>query len=254
MDDVAFFPDGRSMLIVSHRPFSYFVREVATGEHRSQVIFRYRPATSYAFGPAGRTMFVATRPHPVEEWDLFADAGPWEAKNSDRLWEKLANPNSEAAYAAVRNLLAHPAEAVGFMKARVEVPKPLAADWVAERLKALDAAAFRDREQATSDLVGAGERAIAPLRGAAHCIRRSPRPDSAVLAKVEVQTAEKLRAIRSCEVIEGLGTAEATELLEAWAKGERGTTLVREAKASLGAVEAGRSEIGLGLSRSGRTG
>ncbi|HKB02359.1 MAG TPA: WD40 repeat domain-containing protein [Gemmataceae bacterium] len=232
-DSMTFSPDGRSLLEYSLRPFSYFVREVATGEHRAQVNY-HRPVTGFTFGPAARTVIVSTKGYPVEVWDAIGDAGPWEPAKADRLWDTLARSDTQAAYAAIRNLLAHPAEAGAFLKARVKVPAPLAAEWLAERLKTLDAPAFRDREKATADLAAAGELAIAPLRSALSTASAEARARfQGVLSKVEGLTPEKLRAIRVCEVAEGLGTTDARELLAAWATGPAGTTLTREAAESV---------------------
>jgi hypothetical protein len=46
-------------------------------------------------------------------------------------------------------------------------------------------------------------------------------------------TPDRRRAIRACEVLEGIGTPAARELLAAWAKGTPGATLTREAAESL---------------------
>jgi hypothetical protein len=43
---------------------------------------------------------------------------------------------------------------------------------------------------------------------------------------------DKLRAIRACEVLEGIGSPEARELLSQWAKGPPAATLTREASES----------------------
>jgi WD40 repeat protein len=237
-DSLTFSPDGRSVLTYNHRPFSYYLYEVATGGYRAQVQFR-RPVTSFTFGPAARTLVVAARPHPVEVWDAIGDAGPWEPKEADWLWDALASPDAQGAYVALRNLLKHPPEAAAFLKTHVKVPEPLAADWLAGRLKALDAPAFRDREKATAELAAAGELAVPPLRAAlAAASAEAGARIQGVLSKAELQTPEKLRAVRVCEVADGLGTPEGRTLLEAWAKGDRGTTLVLEARASVERIKA----------------
>jgi hypothetical protein len=46
-------------------------------------------------------------------------------------------------------------------------------------------------------------------------------------------TPDGLRHVRACEVLEGVGTPEATALLRVWAAGPDGARLTAEAKASL---------------------
>jgi hypothetical protein len=53
------------------------------------------------------------------------------------------------------------------------------------------------------------------------------------MEKAEAMTPEKLRAIRCCEILEGLGTPDASVLLENWSRAAPGTTLVREAQESI---------------------
>jgi len=53
-------------------------------------------------------------------------------------------------------------------------------------------------------------------------------------------TPEKMRAIRACEVLEGLGTPEALSLLEAWARGAPAATLTREATESAARIKSSR--------------
>jgi hypothetical protein len=58
-----------------------------------------------------------------------------------------------------------------------------------------------------------------------------------VIAKLKGEggaSPEVLRVVRGVEVLERVGTAEAREILEAWARGPAEAPLAREARASLG--------------------
>ena len=52
-------------------------------------------------------------------------------------------------------------------------------------------------------------------------------------------TPEKLRAIRACEVLEAIGSADAKVVLVEWSKGSPGATLTREARESLERLKGG---------------
>jgi hypothetical protein len=54
-----------------------------------------------------------------------------------------------------------------------------------------------------------------------------------VLNSIQEPTPERLRQTRACEVLEGIGTPAARELLRRWAAGPGGARLTAEATASL---------------------
>ena len=237
---IRFTPDGRSLLEYNLRPFHYYMRETLTGRFRAQV---YMPGTSvneFAFSPDARKLIVSTQPYPIEIWDALGKPSRWEMK-PDALWEALAIENSEHAYKSIRHLLLHPAKATPFLKERMKVPEPPPAEWVKDRLKALDAAQFRDREKATADLAAAGELLLPALREAQKTASEEAQSRlKPLIEKAIAMTPEKMRAIRACEVLEGLGTPEALSLLEAWARGAPAATLTREATESAARIKSSR--------------
>jgi hypothetical protein len=118
------------------------------------------------------------------------------------------------------------------------LPAAPTADWIADRIKALDAPQFRDREKATEDLAGVAE-LIGPhlqtaLKGSSPEARRRI---EGLVARADSPSPEKWRAVRACEVLEGIGSPDARELLAAWAKGPPGATFTREASESLGRLK-----------------
>jgi hypothetical protein len=54
-----------------------------------------------------------------------------------------------------------------------------------------------------------------------------------LLQKATTPSRETWRMIRACEVLEGIGTAEAREVLATWTKGPPAATLTREATESV---------------------
>jgi hypothetical protein len=114
------------------------------------------------------------------------------------------------------------------------VPIAIPDDWVATRLKALDAPAFRDREKAKAELIEAGELVVGRVRAALPTATAESRERIEAVLKVAAEiTPGQLRAIRVCEAMEGAGTPEALNLLKTWAAGPADATLTREAQASV---------------------
>jgi WD40 repeat protein len=230
--DLAFSADGRTVAYFYRSGLGVDIREVATGERRMR---RSNPPVSSAcFNPDGGTLALATSPGPVVLWDLIGKpTRTWTDEKPGNLWDGLASENAELSFDVIRYLRQHPTEAVPFLKERMKVPTAPAADWIAARIKLLDAAQFRDREKATTDLAGVGEVIVPELR-AAH---KTASPEArrrldGLLEQATAPTRETWRSIRACEALEGIGTTEARELLAKWAKGPSAATLTREAAES----------------------
>jgi hypothetical protein len=230
--DLAFSPDRRTVACYYDSVLGVDIREVMTGKRRTR---RSNPPVSSAcFSPDGRTLALATQPGPVALWDLLGKPTKWDSVQPEELWKRLAGEDGEAAFDIIRHLRHHPAEAVAFLKTRMKVPSAPAADWIAGRIKELDAAQFRDREQATADLAAVGELIVPELRAA---LKTAPaegrRRLDGLLEQAGKPNPETWRAVRACEALEGIGTREARDLLAAWAKGPPAATLTREATESV---------------------
>ena len=120
--DLLFSPDGRSVVVAAN--LGVFVREVATGRVRAHIPAN-RPVSAFGFSPDGRLLAVATRPHPIEVYDLTGDpsAGKWNRDQLDDVWAALARPDAAAAFASMGHLRANPAEAITFLRQRLKPPE-----------------------------------------------------------------------------------------------------------------------------------
>jgi hypothetical protein len=231
-DPVALSADSRALLVGDAAGLLSLV-EVATGKERAS--FRHDGGVlSAAFHPDG-TKAVSSGPEgPVYVWDLLGEPGPWDAGRADAVWAALASADAKAAYAAIRTLRANPAAAITFLAARLQVPVPPTDEVLAELLKRLDGPRFADREKAQKELADVGElirpRLEAARKGASEELGR--RLDQ-VLKAVDEPTPERLRQVRACEVLEGVGGPDAVRLLRAWAAGPAGARLTTEATESL---------------------
>jgi WD40 repeat protein len=232
VDPVALSPDNRALLVGDAAGLLSLV-EVATGKER--VSFRHAGGIlSVAFHPDGTKAVSSGFEGPVYVWDLLADPGPWDSAKADAVWADLASPDAKTAYAAVRKLRANPAEATAFLGARVRVPVPPTDEALAGLLKQLDGPRFADREKAQKELADIGE-LVRPRLEAARttATEEAGRRLDQVLKAVDESTPDRLRQIRACEVLEGVGNPEATRLLRAWAAGPAGARLTIEATESL---------------------
>jgi hypothetical protein len=228
--------DGRQFVAFPTRE-GLEIRESATGALRTTGLgddrsLRWSLRTA-AFSPDGGTVVLAHSPGPLLAWDLIGKPkGRWDDESPARLWADLGG-DAERAFAAIRHLRRHPADGVDLLKKRMTAPNVPTADWVAGRIRDLDAPTFRDREKATADLAGVGELLFAELRAALKTA--SPEANGrleSLLDRAVGPSPDKLRAIRACEVLEGIGSPEARELLAQWAKGPLAATLTREATES----------------------
>jgi hypothetical protein len=224
--------DNRSLLAGDYKGGLALV-EVATGGER--MTFRHGGlVASVAFSSDG-TRAVSTSPDgPVYVWDLIGRPGRWDAAKADAVWADLASVDAKVAFGAIRWLRANPAEAVAFLKERV---KPLVApadEAVAKLLRGLDAAAFAERERAQRELTAVADLIRPGLEAARKtATEEAGRRLDLVLKAADGWTPDRLRQLRACEVLEGIRTPEAVQLLKAWAAGPAGARLTIEAKASI---------------------
>jgi hypothetical protein len=229
---IALSGDNRSLLAGTMKGDLALV-EVATGGERAS--FRHGGyVASAAFSSDGTKVVSSSPDGPVYVWDLLGDAGKWDAAMADAVWADLASSDAKVAFRAIRTLRANPAEAIPFLKQRVKLPAAPSEDAVAKMLKGLDAAAFADRERAQRDLTGVAD-LIRPRLEAARktASEEAGRRLDQILKAAEGWTPVKLRCLRACEVLEGIGTPAAIGLLKTWTAGPAGARLTVESKESV---------------------
>lgn len=235
-DAVSLAADNRSLLAGSSTG-QLALLEVATGGERVSFEQGGR-VLSAALHPDGTRAVSSSHGAPVYVWNLLGEPGRWDAAKSDAVWADLASTDAKTAFAAIRKLRANPADAVAFLKDRVKVPTQPTDETVSGWLKGLDAPAFADRERAERALAEAAD-LIRPKLEAARkgaSAEAGPRLDRALKA-ADTLTPEKLRQVRACEVLEGIGSADAVRVLRAWAAGPAGARLTAEATESLGRLK-----------------
>jgi hypothetical protein len=230
---LAFSADGRSVACYYPVGLGIDLRETATGERRTRISI----PTSIGggcFSSDGRLLAVANMPGPIEIWDLAGKPHAWQENQSNEYWEALRSRDADRSYDVICMLTANPSKGIALLKQKTVSPTAPPAETVAGHVAALDSADFRKREQATKTLADMGEIVLPQLRDALKRASSEARERLAnLIAKAEAMTPDQLRAIRCCEILEGIGSAEAKALLVEWAKGAAAATLAREAAESL---------------------
>lgn len=228
-------PDGRLLALAQEWEGTVRVMEVASGAER--LSFRHNgPVTGLQFAPDGRTLAAASREAPVYLWDLTGEyTGKPPAWDADKAWDNLGSKDAAKAFAAIRMLRANPDRAMSLLKEWAKLPVAPEAEVLKKLLADLGSEDFTTREKATAALGAAGESVRAAMEAEAV---RTQSPEAArrlegLLAKLDVPTPAHWRLVRAVEVIEGIGSREAKELLEHWSGGVAGAYLTAEAKAAL---------------------
>jgi WD40 repeat protein len=222
------------------------VWEVASGSVRHEFGGMEGYVTSLAFSRDGKTLASGCSDTTVLLWDLNGNLEKVEALKAgdlDALWKTMEGTNAKKAEEAMRKLSARPTEAVPFLTERLKpVPgvKPDAAR-IAKLIADLDSARYAVREAAMRDLERLGNLAKEAVDEGLKKTTITPevrerleklkdkvnKPDTGV---------EWVTALRGIEVLERIGTPEASaHLKELAAGGDAPPT--RVAKEALGRLK-----------------
>lgn len=237
-----FSPDGRN-LATGAPDGTVRIWEVATEQKRLEFGGHLGQPWRVTFAPDGRTL--ATCGHDtILVWDIMGLTGgglgvrtnPTE-KELESLWNDLASSDARLAYRAVLTLSSMPRQSVTFLASRLRpfvLPESL---HITELIAKLDSGEFADRQKAGHELELLGDLAEAALR---MTLRGQLSPETRrqverLLAKLAgpVTLPEELRALRSIEVLERVGTSESRQVLERLARGGAGGRRTLESQASL---------------------
>jgi RNA polymerase sigma factor (sigma-70 family) len=236
-------PDGRT-LYVSFDTCEIVAFEVATGKPRRNLYGHGDFVGSLAMGPDGRRLIAGCHDASAYLWDVtLAGAAkprkePLADAAADGLWATLAGPDAQSAYAAMADLAAAPDRAVALLRRELKPVPALPTDADLDRAFAdLDSEDFATRENASRRLAEWGESAVPGVRKrlgkteSAEVRRRAQdfldRFDPATLKP------ERLRQLRAVELLEGIATPAARDVLSELAKGAAEAPLSREAAAAL---------------------
>jgi RNA polymerase sigma factor (sigma-70 family) len=244
---MAYSTDGR-LLATGGADGTVRLWEVATGKERHRFAGHDGWVYGIALSPEGRFVAASSPDAPIFVWDVEGTEGklpsqtPFSAGDKADLWKALDGADAAAAFAAMRQLLGRPGRAVALLRERLRPAAEVDDKDIQRLLRDLDSDAFAEREKAAADLRAVADRAEAALRKA---LQDNPSAEArrrieAVLESAGPAAAERRREVRSVEVLERIGTAEARELLTSLAGGAKYALLTREARAAVGRLKFGR--------------
>jgi RNA polymerase sigma factor (sigma-70 family) len=255
---LAFSADGRTLAAGGWRTVR--VWEIATGNERVKLFGHYGDVTALAFRPDGRALATGSNDTTILLWDLSRTGrragkdGATPAKPSaaelGRLCDDLGDEDAAKAWQAIWSLVSVPAETVPLLKSRLIVPRvSVDAKKLTALIADLDHDEFAERQRAEKELASLGPAAEAALRKTMEgTISAEVRARIVRLLKrlaPDAQSPERLRPLRALEVLELVGTPEASRVLETLGKGPPGNDITRQAQASLARLVK-RSEGGAG--------
>jgi WD40 repeat protein len=242
---LAYTPDTRRMIadlrddrlrILDARTGSELGQVVMPGN--GQVVLEYRVL---AVSPDGKAVVSWHGDGSLLVWDLsrFAlpSGRPLDQAALQARWAALADADTRTAHAAVADLIAAGASAAEFLAVRLKPAVPPRVESVREWIAALDDERFTRRraaEQALQQHLELVREELRTTAKAATSAERRKRLESLVNKGPLVATdREELRELRSVEVLEHIGTAEARRALESLTTGLAAARLTREASAAL---------------------
>jgi len=155
----------------------------------------------------------------------------------ERLWKELGSEDGILAYRAMWMMVAASHSSVSFLTDRLRPVEPADDARLGRLIGELDSNEFKVRTQASQELEELGEQAETALSKAlaGNLSLEARRRVESLLHKVEVRILppKQLLNLRALEVLEHIGTPQATQVLQRIAKGASKARLTQEAKASL---------------------
>jgi RNA polymerase sigma factor (sigma-70 family) len=240
---LALSPDGRYLALAQELP-EIHLWDVRAGREVGRLAGHEGGVVSLLFAPDGKHLLSGGTDTTVLTWDLTrllhsepAPAAELSAKALDALWTDLADKDATRAFDAIRKLSRSPQQAVALLGDRVRPATPADPQRLARLLADLGSDRFELRRQAQLDLEELGELAEPALRKA--LVGEPPLDLRQRLERLldnlagQVHLAGQLRDLRAVELLEGMGSAEARQLLQSLAGGMPEARLTREAKSAI---------------------
>jgi WD40 repeat protein len=236
-------PDGRT-LYLSYDTSEIVAFEVATGKPRRTLYGHAGCVRSLAMAPDGRRLLSGSDDAFALLWDTTPAGAakprkePLTAAAADELWAALAGLETQPAYAAMADLATAPDRAVALVRRELKsAPATPTDDELDRTFGDLDSDDFATRESASRRLAEWGESAVPGVH------KRLAKTQSAEVRKRALDflgrfdpatlKPDRLRRLRAVELLEGIATPAARDVLSELAKGAAEAPVTLEAAAAL---------------------
>jgi hypothetical protein len=240
---IAVSPDGRTLYVSFDTNF-IAAFEVATGKLRRTLDGHAGCVRSLAMAADGRRLLSGSDDAFGLLWDTTPAGAakprkePLTEADADGLWTKLAGDDAGFAFAAMADLAAAPDRAVALVRRELKpVPAVPTDDQLDRAFADLDSEDFATRQEASRRLAEFGELAVPGVR------KRLARAGSLEVRRRAQEfldrfdppnpSPDRLRQLRAVELLEGIATPAARDLLSELAKGAVEALLSREAAVAL---------------------
>jgi hypothetical protein len=235
-------PDGRTLVTADYFvPGELIFRETASLEEIGRLPTGHRgDITALAFSPDGRWLATGSSDTSILLWDWQSAAGASASvgptPSLPELWQNLSG-DARTAHRAMGNLTASGDRAMAFLRDRLRPVTEADCQPIRRRLKELDSEDYRTRQSAMDALSSLyadwlpfldqallakpsleASRALEKALGDPHKLRWSP---------------QMLRGLRAVQMLERIGTPEATQLLQHLSKGQPWSRLTQDAQDAL---------------------
>jgi hypothetical protein len=233
-----FSPDGA--MLATTTPVGLVVFETASGQPRLRLSGHLGGITGLAFTPDGNTLITTSWDSTMLIWDVAG--GRTNAKpraGSDELWKLLADADVEKAGRAVFAMAESPTDALAILRAHVKSVS-VTVESIDKLVGDLDHPRFAEREKAAKELGMLGRMTESALKK-----KLASKPSPEVTMRIEKlladfksvrPTVDQLRESRAVEILERIGTNQATDFLRKLASGTEGAPLTRLATEAVNRV------------------
>lgn len=248
---LSFSPDGRA-LAVRGPDLSVRVWDVGAAREIAQFKGHTGRVETVAFTADGKGLASAATDTTILLWDVMGSMKglsrpqPVElpATQAEELWNDLASADAAKGFRAILKLAAAPDQAVPWLGERLKPAARVDPQKIDRWTADLASEKFAARQEATANLLKAGEQALPALKKAlAAPLALEPRKRVEHILDQLIGgtfTPEQLRMVRAVEVLERIGSAPARRVLEGLVGGAPGALPTREAQAALDRLAAPR--------------